>query len=1129
MFAMKKRLLPFMLLLSFSCTVAAQVWSPKAIGVLPANYNVADICIVNEQVIWAVAFDWQPLLNNQPIPASAIPKVLKSTDGGATWSVKDIEEAMGRVSYDIHAFDENTACITTQSFSTNPGRGIFRTTDGGENWTETYHNAAGGMMLHFFDAQEGVCWNWGWGGKGIARTNDGGATWTLVPTAMVPSPMANEGHTFSSASNAYGKLGDRIWFGTTKGRILKTEDRGKTWDIYNTNLGVQSALKSMGFMDEKNGVAVSWFQNDSTQEIVRTTDGGLNWDRSGNLGFDEVDVIPCSKTFIAVTYWIDPKTSVSTDFGQTWTKVDSTIDAAGVVFNSPEFGWMIEAEKAGVGAGPALYKWTGGTLDTRIYVDKNATGANTGVSWADAYTDLKTALTAAQAGDEIWVAEGVYKPAALGGGQTATFLIDKDLKLYGGFAGTECNLSERDIALHPTMLSGDLNGDDVDSSLTQNRGDNVLHVLRIGPAITNAGLLDGFTIRGGHADGVLADERRGGGLLCQGKPLLQHCVFEQNYALGNGGGIAMNNTSNGFAIESCTFRYNSGNEGGGLVISSTQFTVQNCRFVGNSAHSGILEANGGGIFVTDPNPGTIRNCHFSENRAADAGAGLYAWTTASSTVASLLVSGCTFENNTTPNYGAALCLVPWGDNTNFAVDRCHFQANQANDGGALLLYVNSNANNASVLLDSSTFSQNHAENNGGAIFMQAEGNMNLEINRSQFTENTAVRECGATNFWSTNGGTGTLTVDSCLFEKNSAFWAGALEMGSGHGNIVTQINYFLTNSVVQNNHASDQAGGILLWSDQKAKANFHVENCLIQGNSSEGRGGGIAFAPTSTDYHATISRTRIVGNESASSGGAALIDFEVFQNVPFPANASVLFENCLIAGNTSADAGIAADSLPNLKFLNCTIADNQGNGIQLSDRSSLTLQNTILYNPGFTEYTAATPDVSVASLGGNLIGDGSLGGNALSYDLQNADPLFVGAGDYHLAANSPGIDKGVDFGKLPDLDLDGKARINGCVDIGAYESAVLVSTECVTGNDEAVAVGVLIVSPNPAGDALNVQLPDNFTTTPVVLVFDMQGRKVLHGTLPAGHALDVRSLPPGVYALKAVAGERVYAGKFVKQ
>lgn len=55
----------------------------------------------------------------------------------------------------------------------------------------------------------------------------------------------------------------------------------------------------------------------------------------------------------------------------------------------------------------------------------------------------------------------------------------------------------------------------------------------------------------------------------------------------------MNNTSSGFALEGCTFRNNSGNEGRGMVISSTQFTVQNCRFVGNSAHSGILEANGG--------------------------------------------------------------------------------------------------------------------------------------------------------------------------------------------------------------------------------------------------------------------------------------------------------------------------------------------------------------------------------------------------------------------------------------------------------------------------------------------------------------------------------------------------------
>ncbi|HEY3414777.1 MAG TPA: choice-of-anchor Q domain-containing protein [Armatimonadota bacterium] len=81
-----------------------------------------------------------------------------------------------------------------------------------------------------------------------------------------------------------------------------------------------------------------------------------------------------------------------------------------------------------------------------LHVSQGAEGpAHDGLSWLTAYLAVPDAVAAANAGDEIWVAAGTY---------TSAFELSQDTSVYGGFAGTESERTQRDPELHPSLMSG---------------------------------------------------------------------------------------------------------------------------------------------------------------------------------------------------------------------------------------------------------------------------------------------------------------------------------------------------------------------------------------------------------------------------------------------------------------------------------------------------------------------------------------------------------------------------------------------------------------------------------------------------------------------------------------------------
>lgn len=160
--------------------------------------------------------------------------------------------------------------------------------------------------------------------------------------------------------------------------------------------------------------------------------------------------------------------------------------------------------------------------DTWFVDDDQVFLGTAGDSWEHAFKFLQDALTAAQPGDTIRVAQGTYFPGDdddlpssthTQDDQTASFIMKSDVTVFGGFKGLIdlLNADDRDIVLFETILSGDLANDDSPSMLElSTRADNSFSVVNGGTGTDQGTELDGFTIRGGHGGTSLPNVGRGG-------------------------------------------------------------------------------------------------------------------------------------------------------------------------------------------------------------------------------------------------------------------------------------------------------------------------------------------------------------------------------------------------------------------------------------------------------------------------------------------------------------------------------------------------------------------------------------------------------------------------------------------
>jgi len=666
-----------------------------------------------------------------------------------------------------------------------------------------------------------------------------------------------------------------------------------------------------------------------------------------------------------------------------------------------------------------------------IFVRSGATGSATGSSWGNAFPDLPPALAAAQSavlsgassGVQVWVAAGTYSPDPGGANPALSFDLVDGVALYGGFAGTETCLEQRDWVANPTILSGDLSvpdlapgdcrADPVPADFDEH-DDNSYHVVRA-ISVGSTTILDGFTVRGGNARGVGLDAH-GGGILIVGSSLqVRNCE------------VLWNTTRYGGAPPD-----ENGGDGAGIYCFDSSPTIRDSTICSNLTGEGLGSfttpgrgGNGGGIALV---------------QCAGSGA---------------KIVNCSILDNATGR--GSLHTIPYPDGP---------EEHRGGDGGGLWLFGTYGATVEATLIrgnrcgeggrDESQYFSGKGGSGGGVA---ASSSVAL-LDRCWIDDNrTGASLGGGATLGSGDGGgahldSGQLTARDCLFSQNRTEdgCIGCGDGGTGAGGAICLVNsaWLLVATSSFEGNATGQNGG-----------EFY--------GGQSGNGGAISSSQSSlsvSDCRFTDNRTGFGGlaMDAASSGSGGAIWTE--GNIP------ALIGNSTFAGNRTGDSGpnngdvgsggaigSAMSGSTTWEIVNCTFTDNRtgtllgigsagfGGGIRSS--ADLCVYNSILY--ANEDSTGAT---ATAQLDTPCVQYSCVQGLAASGTNIAADPLFVdGAGpayDLQLLTGSPCIDNGggfilTDFGDrdgdgdtaepVP-LDISGRRRVLGApsvIDRGAHE------------------------------------------------------------------------------------------------
>ena len=328
------------ILLIVSCQPIKQKAEPQIQIIKQAtttSVGLRGLSVVDESIAWA---------------SGAEGTYLRTTNG-ETWQSDTVEGTSAYQFRDVEAFSKDAALLLTAG---NPAK-IYKTTDGGATWLETYSNTTEGIFfdaMDFWDNEHGIAFSDAVNGHLVVIvTDDGGSTWKEISYEGFPtSPDEGEGG-FAASGTCLTTFGDSlVWIGlgSPHSRVFKSADRGESWWAIETPMkgSTSSAgIFSLEFISPSYGIAVGGdyeLKDSIARNAMMTKDGGTSWQllgANGPKGYrSAITHVPETDLWLAAGRG---GVDISTDNGVTWSLVD-TIGYYTIQMAGPHVGYATGSE-----------------------------------------------------------------------------------------------------------------------------------------------------------------------------------------------------------------------------------------------------------------------------------------------------------------------------------------------------------------------------------------------------------------------------------------------------------------------------------------------------------------------------------------------------------------------------------------------------------------------------------------------------------------------------------------------------------------------------------------------------------------------------------------------------------------